>query len=352
MSALDTTPPAPTPDSPLRIERLSVEFDTADGVVHAVNDVDLSVRPGETLGIVGESGSGKSVTARAALRLVPAPGRITSGQVIVDGRDLTGSSDRTWRRVRGRSIALVSQDSLTAFNPVRTVGSQLKEAIRLHDRSCSAERARQRAIELLELVGVPDSARRFKEYPHQFSGGMRQRAAIGMAIAHEPAVLIADEPTTALDVTIQAQVLETLRTVQRAASSAIILITHDLSVIAEMADRVVVMYAGRVVEEAPVRELFHRPHHPYTVSLLGSLPRQDGKRERLIPIPGQPPSVIGLPEGCPFAPRCPLFQERDACVVERPELLQVSPGHHAACHFKEETGALRHKLQQAAKSSE
>jgi oligopeptide/dipeptide ABC transporter ATP-binding protein len=320
----------------LSVEGLTTEFKTPDGLVHAVDQVSYDVWPGETLAVVGESGSGKSVTAMSILGLIPQPpGRIVSGRVMFQGRDLLALSQTEIRKVRGKSIAMIFQDPMTSLNPVLTVGYQIAEAMLAHGNISRAD-AEDRAIALLDTVGVPNPERRFRQFPHQFSGGMRQRALIAMAIANRPRLLIADEPTTALDVTIQAQVFEALKVAQAETAAAMILITHDLGLVAEMADRVVVMYAGRPVETTDVRSLFHTPRHPYTVGLLASLPRLGVRSERLQPITGSPPSLIRLPTGCPFHPRCSLSKGRSLCRIERPPLRDVVPLHRSACHFAEE----------------
>ncbi|MGH3664535.1 MAG: ABC transporter ATP-binding protein [Egibacteraceae bacterium] len=331
----------------LSVRDLVTEFRTADGVVHAVDHVSYDVYPGETLGVVGESGSGKSVTVMSILGLIPSPpGRIASGEVLFKGRDLLQLSTKQLRKVRGREIAMVFQDPMTSLNPVFTVGDQIAEALLIHDPQMGEDKARNRTVELLEVVGVPNAEQRFDAYPHEYSGGMRQRAMIAMAIANEPALLIADEPTTALDVTIQAQVLDVLRTAQEETNAATILITHDLGLIAEMADRVVVMYGGRVVELGDVQQIFGDPRHPYTLGLMASLPRLDMDLKRLEPIPGAPPSLINLPSGCAFHPRCRLQQGRQRCVKEVPELRQIeASGHRSACHFAEEMVAEVGKVQ-------
>ena len=326
------------PEPVLSIKDLVVEFNTEDGVVHAVDGVSYDVYPGETLGVVGESGSGKSVTVMSVLGLIPVPpGRIVSGTAMFKGQDLLRASDDDLRRIRGKEIAMIFQDPMTSLNPVFTVGDQLAEAIKAHHPSIEDDATRKRAIELLELVGVPHAQRRVDQYPHEFSGGMRQRAMIAMAIANQPAVLIADEPTTALDVTIQAQILEVLRTAQEETHAATIMITHDLGLIAEMATRVVVMYAGHVVEVGDVETIFHAPRMPYTLGLMNSLPRLEADERRLKPIPGQPPSLLNVPPGCPFHPRCELRQGRQLCVEQIPALERIDqPDHLAACHFKHE----------------
>lgn len=320
----------------LEIRDLSVEFRTLEGTVQAVDHVSLSVNASETLAIVGESGSGKSVTAMSVLGLIPQPpGRIASGQVLFGGRDLLKASKSVLRNIRGNSIAMVFQDPMTSLNPVLTVGRQLSEALRTH-RSLNSDEARRRAIELLDAVGVPDATTRFRQYPHQFSGGMRQRVLIAMSVANHPKVIIADEPTTALDVTIQAQVFETLRKVQVESQAAMVLITHDLGLVAEIADRVAVMYAGRIVETADVFEIFERPLHPYTRGLLHSRPRIKARRQRLQPIQGTPPVLAGELFGCPFFPRCALARGRARCQSERPQLIRTGTTRSAACHFAHE----------------
>ncbi len=324
------------PEPVLSLRDLTVEFHTDDGIVHAVDHVSYDVYPGETLGVVGESGSGKSVTVMSLLGLVP-QGRIMSGQALFKGRDLLKLPDKELRRIRGKEVAMVFQDPMTSLNPVFKIGDQIAEALQAHDPGLSEDDARTRAIELLDLVGVPQAPRRAEQYPHEFSGGMRQRAMIAMAIANQPSLLIADEPTTALDVTIQAQILEVLRAAQREMKAATILITHDLGLIAEMADRVVVMYAGHVVETADVGTIFHAPRHPYTLGLMGSLPQVGRDDEWLRPIPGQPPSLINVPPGCPFHPRCALSEGRIECRTRLPELAPVDGEYHlSACHFKHE----------------
>jgi peptide/nickel transport system ATP-binding protein len=315
----------------LEVRNLSVSFRTEDGVVQAVDDLTLTVAAGEVLGIVGESGSGKTVSMLAVMRLIRDPNAIIEGQVRYRGRDLTALSKSEIRSVRGREIAMIFQDPMTALTPVYTVGWQIAEQIRAHER-VSRSVARTRTINLLEEVGIPNPERRVDEYPHQFSGGMRQRVMIAMALSCNPPLLIADEPTTALDVTIQAQILELMKRLQRDHGSAIILITHDMGVVADLAERVCVMYAGRVVEEAPKKRLFRDPQHPYTWGLLGSMPRLDGPRQRrLVAIPGAPPSPLAPVEGCRFEPRC---QHRfDRCAIHPQLLERVGPGHFDACHL-------------------
>ncbi|HEU0246369.1 MAG TPA: ABC transporter ATP-binding protein [Gaiellaceae bacterium] len=323
----------------LTIRDLTVEFDTEDGVVHAVTGVGYDLYPGEVLGVVGESGCGKSVSMLSVLGLIPMPpGRIVSGEAIFRGEDLLKLPDSRLRRIRGGPMAIIFQDPLTSLNPVLTIGDQIVEAIKAHSPGASEAAVRERAIGLLRLVGVPSAEARYAQYPHEFSGGMRQRVMIAMAIANDPSVLVADEPTTALDVTIQAQIIEVLKAAQRETHAAIVLITHDLGLIAELADRVVVMYAGRVVEIGDVFSIFDAPRHPYTAGLLRSLARLDADMARLEPIAGQPPSLITPPPGCAFHPRCALSQGRATCGTDVPELRPVGSnyGHGSACHFAEE----------------
>lgn len=319
----------------LSVRDLAVEFHTPEGVVRAVDHVSYDVAPGEVLGVVGESGSGKTVAALAVLGLVPTPGRVVDGQVLFEGRDLLRMSKRELRRIRGARISMVFQDPQSSLNPVFTVGEQIAGVLQAHRDKLSARAARARAVELLEMVGVADAAMRAGDYPHQWSGGMCQRAMIAMALANQPRLLIADEPTTALDVTIQAQVLDVLRAARAETGATVVLITHDLGVVAEMADRVVVMYAGRVAETGRVDEVFHAPRHPYALGLLASLPRLDGRMDRLDPIPGQPPSLIAVPPGCPFHPRCRLRRGRERCIAEVPPLhaSDGAAGHRSACHY-------------------
>jgi oligopeptide/dipeptide ABC transporter ATP-binding protein len=314
----------------LEVRDLSVSFRTQDGTVHAVDNVSFTVNRGEVLGIVGESGSGKSVTAMTLMRLILDQNAVFSGEVLFDGRDLMQLSQHDMLQVRGTRIAMIFQDPMTSLNPVYRVGWQIEEQLRAHE-DISAKQARSRTLELLGAVGIPNPQARVDDYPHQFSGGMRQRVMIAMGISCNPDVLIADEPTTALDVTIQAQILELIGNLQREFDSAVVLITHDLGVVAEVANRVAVMYAGRIVEYAEVGELFRRPQHPYTWGLLGSISRMDRPRQRrLAAITGQPPSLISLPAGCSFRPRCPHAFDR--CRAERPDLAARSgAGHLDAC---------------------
>ena len=328
----------------LEIRDLTVEFNTEDGVVHAVTHVSYDLHPGEVLGIVGESGSGKSVSMLSVLGLIPQPpGRIPTGEALFRGEDLLKLPKSRLQDIRGGQVAMIFQDPMTSLNPVLTIGDQISEAIKVHNPGTSDDAARARTIELLDLVGVPFAERRVDQYPHEFSGGMRQRGMIAMAIANNPSVLVADEPTTALDVTIQAQIVEVLKTAQRETHAAIVLITHDLGLIAELADRVVVMYAGRVVELGDVFTIFNSPRHPYTVGLMNSLARLDADQARLEPIPGQPPSLISPPPGCAFHPRCTLSQGRAICRTDVPEFRSFDEGgaeaHSSACHFAEELGA-------------
>jgi oligopeptide/dipeptide ABC transporter ATP-binding protein len=317
----------------LSVRNLSVEFHTDDGIVHAVDDVSFDMVANETLGIVGESGSGKSVTSLAILGLLPKGAKVT-GEVRFRGENILGIDDNKLRALRGDRIAMIFQDALASLNPVLTVGSQVAEAISVHH-DLDKNTLEERVIELLDLVGISQPKQRVKQYPHEYSGGMRQRAMIAMSIANDPDVLIADEPTTALDVTIQAQVLEVLERIQDRTNSAIMLITHDLGVVAGVADRVVVMYAGRHAEMGTVDEIFYEPKHPYTRGLLASLPRVDRRvvNERLHRIEGQPPSLIFVPSGCPFHPRCPYADLQGVCVTDRPPLIDLGAGHYSACHF-------------------
>jgi oligopeptide/dipeptide ABC transporter ATP-binding protein len=324
------------PEPVLSIEDLTVEFRTEDGVVKAVTDVSYDLYPGEVLGIVGESGSGKSVSMLSILGLSPTA-VIPKGEATFKGQNLLKLSQRKLREIRGGDVAMIFQDPMTSLNPVLTVGRQIEEALHVHNEGLDDDAARARAIELLEIVGVPFAERRIDQYPHEFSGGMRQRAMIAMAIANDPTVLIADEPTTALDVTIQAQIVEVLKKAREETHAAIVLITHDLGLIAELADRVVVMYAGRVVELGDVFTIFNEPRHPYTVGLMNSLARLDADQEWLEPIPGQPPSMIAPPPGCAFHPRCTFSRGRLPCRTDVPELRQIGRAEHRSrCHYAEE----------------
>ncbi|MBR7826807.1 ABC transporter ATP-binding protein [Actinospica sp. MGRD01-02] len=336
------TQSATTTDTVLSVRDLTVDFPTGDGVVHAVRGVSYDLRPGEVLGIVGESGSGKSVTSMAVMGLLPKTAR-TSGSVRFRDEELLGLTDKEMTRVRGSKIAMIFQDPMTSLNPVYKIGFQLAEAVLAHN-DVSKQAANKRAIELLEMVNIPQPDRRVEQYPHEFSGGMRQRVVIAIAMANNPDVIIADEPTTALDVTVQAQVLESLRAAQRETGAAMVLITHDLGVVAGQADRVLVMYAGKPVEIGTVEDIYYNPRMPYTLGLLGSLPRLDKRdQQRLTPIHGSPPSLVNLPPGCPFTPRCPLAAA--VCQAREPDLEPVDGSgftaaglriHLSACHFKEQ----------------
>jgi peptide/nickel transport system ATP-binding protein len=316
----------------LSIQGLKVHFNTDDGWLHAVDGVDISIDRGETVCVVGESGCGKSVTAMTVLKLLPMPpGRIVAGRVMWEGRDLVPLSNDEMRKIRAREIAIVFQEPMTALNPVYTVGEQVAEVLRLHE-NLSKRAALVRAVEMLELVRIPTPQRRVNDYPHQFSGGMRQRVMIAMALACNPKLLIADEPTTALDVTIQAQILDLINELKERLGMAVMLITHAMGVVAETAQRVVVMYAGKVIEEAPVHDLFAHPRHPYTQGLIRSIPRIDlaaTHKQTLEAIPGVVPKLINPPEGCRFAPRCKYATP--ACTADTPPLREVTPGHKVAC---------------------
>ena len=325
-------------DPVLEVDQLSVTFRARHGDVEVLRDVSLSIGPGETLGVVGESGSGKSVTGAAIMGLLPSNADVT-GSVRFLGQELLGAPESVMRDLRGRRIAVVAQDALTALNPVHTVGSQIAEAIKVHDSGPTRAQLRARAIDLLDLVGIPQPSARVDSYPHEFSGGMRQRALIAMTVANEPDLIIADEPTTALDVTVQAQVLDVLARIQERTSSSLMLITHDLGVVAGVADRVLVMYSGSPVESSDVDSLFHATAHPYTRGLLASLPRIDS-RDRSVPlyrIPGLQPSPAERPPGCPFHPRCDIAVA-GTCDVDLPLPTLVGPGHISACHLAESTG--------------
>src|SRR5215470_1446555 len=315
----------------LEIKNLSTHFHTREGTVKAVDSVSLGIGGGETLAVVGESGSGKSVLALSIMRLVPPPGRIVSGEILFGGRNLLDLDPGEMRRLRGRRIAMIFQDPMTSLNPVYTVGDQIAEAVRLH-KGLTRKQAWARAVEMMERVRIPDPGRRASDYPHHLSGGMRQRVMIAMALCCDPELLIADEPTTALDVTIQAQILGLLARLKEEFDISLLLITHDLGVVAQTADRVAVMYAGRVVETASVREIFHSPAHPYTEGLLRSVPRltEEGlKQDRLRTIEGTVPNLLSLPRGCAFAPRC--SHRKTECIEDEIPLFQVSPGHDSRC---------------------
>jgi peptide/nickel transport system ATP-binding protein/oligopeptide transport system ATP-binding protein len=326
----------------LEVRDLHVEFHTRDGVAKAVNGVNYTVNAGETLAVLGESGSGKSVTAQAIMGILDMPpGRIPKGEILFKGQDMLKMSGEERRRIRGAKVAMIFQDALSSLNPVYSVGFQLGEMFRVHQ-GLSKKEARVKAIELMDRVKIPAAAQRVDDYPHQFSGGMRQRIMIAMALALEPDLIIADEPTTALDVTVQAQVMDLLAELQREYNMGLILITHDLGVVADVADKIAVMYAGRIVETAPVHELYKRPAHPYTKGLLESIPRLDRKGQELYAIKGLPPNLTRIPSGCAFNPRCP--QATDLCRTEVPALFPVTeqdgaelPGRGSACHYWKET---------------
>ncbi|WP_353892663.1 ABC transporter ATP-binding protein [Proteinivorax hydrogeniformans] len=313
----------------LSVKNLKTYFYTEDGVVPAIDGVNFDVEPGETLGIVGESGCGKSVTSLSVMRLIPKPpGKIEDGEIIFDGKDLLNLPEDEMRKLRGNEMSMIFQEPMTSLNPVYTVGDQITEAIKLHQGKNHKEAVKQ-AIEMLSLVGIPLPEKRVDEYPHQLSGGMRQRVMIAMALSCNPKLLFADEPTTALDVTIQAQILELMKKLKTELGTSIILITHDLGVIAETVDRVIVMYAGRVVEEAPVKDLFKKHLHPYTEGLMNSIPSLDERKERLDSIEGSVPNPLDMPSGCRFHPRCPHVM--DKCKEEIPQLEEKSKGHTVAC---------------------
>jgi oligopeptide transport system ATP-binding protein len=324
----------------LDVKDLKVRFKVKGGYVHAVNGVSLQLNESEALGVVGESGCGKSVSMMSVMRLIDIPpGEITNGQVLYGGRDLLKLPDSEMRQIRGKEIGMVFQDPMTSLNPVHKIGHQIMEVLQLH-MTMNKQQARARTAELLGMVGIPRAAERLDDYPHQFSGGMRQRVMIAMALACVPQVLIADEPTTALDVTIQAQIVELVKRLQSELGMAVIWITHDLGVVARMAHRVAVMYAGLIVEEAPSKELFGNPNHPYTLGLMGSLPRLDtGSRERLVSIEGRPPALLREPKACPFAPRCKFVIDR--CRQENPSLIPVEVNHWSACWVDVKTGRPR-----------
>jgi peptide/nickel transport system ATP-binding protein len=321
----------------LEVRDLAVQFSTEDGIVRAVDGVSFSIDPHRSLGIVGESGSGKSVSNLTVLGLTRASNATFSGEVLFEGRDLLKMSEHELRKIRGEEIAMIFQDPLSSLHPFYRVGNQLIEAVRTHH-AVSKSAARERAIEMLQLVGIPEPRSRVDAYPHEFSGGMRQRAMIAMALINQPKLLIADEPTTALDVTVQAQILELIERLQAETGTAVILITHDLGVVAEVTDEIAVMYAGRIVERAPTPALFAAPQHPYTWGLLRSIPRMDSPRdEELVPIEGRPPSLILRPSGCAFHPRCPFVRERHKQVDPQLEPVQGKPDHDVACLLSPQT---------------
>lgn len=318
----------------LEVRDLHVEFRVRDGVAKAVNGVNYTVDEGRTLAVLGESGSGKSVTAQAVMGILDMPpGRITGGEVLFKGQDLLKLKEEERRKIRGAQMAMIFQDALSSLNPVLSVGGQLAEMFTVH-RGMSRKDARAKAVELMERVGIPGAKERVGQYPHQFSGGMRQRIMIAMALALEPSLIIADEPTTALDVTVQAQVMELLADLQNELNMGLILITHDLGVVADVADTIAVMYAGRIVETSPVHDIYKAPAHPYTKGLLDSIPRLDQKGQELYAIKGLPPNLMNIPPGCAFHPRCPLAQ--DVCRTDEPPLYEVSDERGSACHFWQE----------------
>jgi oligopeptide transport system ATP-binding protein len=328
------------PDVLLDVQGLETQFRTPDGVVHAVNGVSFAVKEGETLGVVGESGCGKSVTMLSVMGLIPSPpGKVVAGKAFFNGRDLLQMSGEEIRHVRGAQLSMIFQDPMTSLNPVLTIGRQLEEPLMLH-LGMSKQQASDRAAELLEMVGIPNAKDRLKDYPHQYSGGMRQRVMIAMALSCSPQILIADEPTTALDVTIQAQITDLVKRLRKELGMTVIWITHDLGVVANLAHRVIVMYGGFIIEESPVKELYANPSHPYTVGLLGSLPRLDEtERQRLYSIEGMPPVLFQKPNVCPFAPRCRWAMDR--CWKENPMLTEVAPEHRVACWVDVKTGRAR-----------
>ena len=323
----------------LEVRNLQTQFFTKEGIVRAVNNISYELNTGETLGIVGESGCGKSVGALSLLRLIPSPpGKIVGGEILFDGIDLLKVHESEIERIRGNRIAMIFQDPMTSLNPMMPIGRQISESLELHLKMTKKE-ARSKAIELLEMVRIPSAADRIDDYPIQFSGGMRQRVMIAMALSCNPEILIADEPTTALDVTIQAQITDLVNRLREEIGMAVIWITHDLGVVAGLTDRVIVMYAGRIVEEASVEELYENPRHPYTIGLLGSVPRLDEERpEKLTSIEGMPPDMIDYPSGCPFYARCTF--KIDRCLESPPDLREVGPGHKAACIVDVSTGTL------------
>jgi peptide/nickel transport system ATP-binding protein len=325
------------PKAFLEVRDLQIHFPTDDGLVKSVDGLSFSLERGRTLGIVGESGSGKSVTSLGLLGLHNRKNARVSGEIWLDGQEVVGSSPDQVRRMRGRKMSMIFQDPLSSMHPFYTIGAQIIEAYRIHN-DVSKQVARKHAIEMLDRVGIPQPDRRVDDYPHQFSGGMRQRAMIAMALSCDPELLIADEPTTALDVTVQAQILDLIRDLQKEFNSAVIIITHDLGVVAELSDDILVMYGGRCVEYGAVEDIFHSPEHPYTWGLLGSMPRLDRDRtERLLPIKGSPPSLINVPQGCAFSPRCTFAElNHGRSETERPELREIAPGHRVACHLDRE----------------
>lgn len=322
----------------LEVKNLKTEFRTDQGTFLAVDDVSFHVQSGQTLGIVGESGCGKSVTSLSIMRLIQSPGRIVSGEILFEGKELLKASEDEMRRIRGNDIAMIFQEPMTSLNPVFTIGNQIEETIRLHQKDLTNSQVKERAIEMLKLVNIPSPEKRYDEYPHQLSGGMRQRVMIAMALSCNPKLLIADEPTTALDVTIQAQILDLMRKLQGEFGASMILITHDLGVVAEMCDDVVVMYAGKIIESGTVEDIFYRPRHPYTRGLLDSIPHFEStdRLEKLKTIPGMVPSPMNLPPGCRFYDRC--THRRDNCTLAMPALIPMSGTQKAACYYPLQEG--------------
>ncbi|WP_405776938.1 ABC transporter ATP-binding protein [Streptomyces sp. NBC_00859] len=339
--------PAGAPSAPgesfLSVRDLRIHFDTDDGLVKSVDGVSFDLKAGQTLGIVGESGSGKSVTSLGIMGLHNSDRARISGEIWLDGEELIGAGPERVRNLRGQKMAMIFQDPLSALHPYYSIGAQIVEAYRVHNK-VDKKTARRRAVEMLDRVGIPEPQRRFDDYPHQFSGGMRQRAMIAMSLVNNPELLIADEPTTALDVTVQAQILDLIRDLQKEFGSAVVIITHDLGVVAEIADELLVMYAGRCIERGSAEKVFYEPQHPYTWGLLGSMPRIDrDQTERLVPVKGSPPSLINVPSGCAFHPRCPYADvpKDDITRTERPDLRETTEGHVSACHM---TKAQREKI--------
>ncbi len=316
-------------DKLLEIKNLRTVFKTYAGQVSAINDISISIGYGEAVGIVGESGSGKSVTMLSVMRLLSENGKVTSGEIVFNGRNMAEMSEKEMQVIRGNEIGMIFQDPMTSMNPVFTVGNQLVEAILKHNKKMPRKQAVEKAIDMLKLVGMPSPEKRFHQYPHEFSGGMRQRAMIAMALSCEPKLLIADEPTTALDVTIQAQIIELMKELKDKINMSIILITHDLGLVADVCERVVVMYGGTIVEQGPVEDIFYNPKHPYTLGLLSSIPRLNMGKERLNPVEGHPPDMINPPVGCPFAARCSKAME--ICNLHKPQYEKISENHGAAC---------------------
>ncbi|MFF3750899.1 ABC transporter ATP-binding protein [Streptomyces sp. NPDC002018] len=319
----------------LSVRDLRIHFDTDDGLVRSVDGVSFDLKAGQTLGIVGESGSGKSVTSLGIMGLHSSERARISGEIWLDGEELIGAGPERVRKLRGQKMAMIFQDPLSALHPYYSIGAQIVEAYRVHN-AVDKKTAKKRAVEMLDRVGIPEPAQRYHDYPHQFSGGMRQRAMIAMALVNNPQLLIADEPTTALDVTVQAQILDLIRDLQKEFHSAVVIITHDLGVVAEIADELLVMYAGRCIERGTAEKVFYRPQHPYTWGLLGSMPRIDREQtDRLVPVKGTPPSLINVPSGCAFHPRCPYadIPKDNITRTERPELRQITDGHFSACHM-------------------